>query len=77
MTILTEIRWKCDWEPCGVVSPVIQRREINTLAGPDIGPPSWEHIEINRPDHYHNYHFCCVAHRRLWEQALDKRKAQQ
>ena len=22
MTILTETRWKCDWEPCGVVSPV-------------------------------------------------------
>ena len=59
MTIITEMRWKCDWETCGVLSP------ITPLEG---APMGWCVLNSGPrmvlPPELH--HFCCPAHLDVW-----------
>lgn len=71
MTVITETRWKCDWQPCGTVSPVFSQ----------LWPKGWlEHYERSFEDRYITttlnnkarvwmgveYHFCSEAHFHAW-----------
>lgn len=66
MTEILQIRWRCDYEPCGVMSPVIQEAEgRDTIEfGLPTLPVSWVAAEAEDGSYRD---FCCEAHRQLWE----------
>ena len=70
MTIITQTRWKCDYEPCGVLSPVLTR--IDPLIDIKKDPLGWSvakktrNVEDSTIVIEETKHFCHRAHKDKW-----------
>lgn len=69
--LVIEYRWRCDFEPCKAISPVLRTDvEIGKIGMDviDVPPVGWVRIEDEEKG---KHHFCSAAHHELWELAQE------